>query len=597
MIEGLVVPSEIEDVLRRFDASEAGFDLHDLEQALREARKALKESTESEDLGAWAELLAFGLSADQATQSPWDTYFGPMGSGVTADGKTVYFPDVENTPPVVVLHWAERARTATHPILKSRYADLAWDMAPLIGNMRRDPDMARGAIDAYLDGLSPKIGLELHNQFETALRAFDLSGLINDAVRRERARGALMDLHRKVMKDKQGHWWHTFERLMGDKSSGVTDEEKQELVNDFEALLTYYSDTSTPEKFNPHFTREVANLLIKHYARHNQPDHVKRLHEVVARTFEHFASLGNAMLASTFLQTATDSFRDAGMQEESRRTRILMQEKIGEARSEMVPISGQVEISKDDIETFVAAVVTDDLGSTFVRIATEFLPARRMLEEQAKATLKHAPLMAHIKQTIMADDHVAAVIGSVGEDPLGRLFLEIKFSFGFSALWLQQAFDRMLEKHEVVPEHVVSWANRHGLFDDMSLLLEGVRAWVAGDLVKAVHVLVPQVEHALRSIAGQLGRPVTKAHAKVPGVSISIGMGDILYSDEIAEALGPDLTLYFLALYADPRGLNLRNEVAHGLLGTSAIGDHLGRLLIHTLLVLGVWNELAKKRR
>jgi hypothetical protein len=43
-------------------------------------------------------------------------------------------------------------------------------------------------------------------------------------------------------------------------------------------------------------------------------------------------------------------------------------------------------------------------------------------------------------------------------------------------------------------------------------------------------------------------------------------MGDILNSREITEALGPDLTLHFLALYADPRGCNLRNNVAHGLI-------------------------------
>ncbi|RWK68272.1 DUF4209 domain-containing protein [Mesorhizobium sp.] len=597
MIDGLVVPPDMENVIRRFDQSAAVFDQYDVQQALREAREALKDPSQEEQLGVWAERLAFGLSADQTAQSPWKTYFGPIGSGVSADGKTVYFPDIADTPPVVALHWAERARTTTHPVLKSRYADLAWDMAPLIGKMRRDPDMARIAIDAYLVAVSPEFMPELHDQFEAALRAFDLSGLINDPDRRDQAKQTLKELHRVTIKDKQGHWWHTFERLMEDKNSGVTDEEKQELVSDFEALLSYYSDTTAPNHFNPHFTREIANYLIKYYARHKRPDDVKRLHEVVAHTFEHFASLGNAMVASTMLQTAVDSYRNAGKPEESHRTRILMQEKIGEARSEMVPIEGHVQISNDDVEKFVAAVVVDDLGATFAKFATEFLPARRDLEKQVKATLKHAPLMAHIKQTILADDHVAAVIGSVGEDKLGRLLQQMKFSFGFSALWLLETFNRMLEKHDVLPEHIASWANRHCLFDDLSLLLDGVRAWLAGDLVKAVHVLVPQIEHALRSIVAQLGRPVTKAHPKVPGVSVAIGMGDILYSDEIAEALGPDLTLYFLALYADPRGLNLRNEVAHGLLGPAEISDHLGRLLIHTLLVLGVWKEMAAKRR
>jgi lysyl-tRNA synthetase class 1 len=74
-------------------------------------------------------------------------------------------------------------------------------------------------------------------------------------------------------------------------------------------------------------------------------------------------------------------------------------------------------------------------------------------------------------------------------------------------------------------------------------------------------------------------------------------MGDILYSTEITEALGPDLTLFFLALYADPRGMNLRNRVAHGLIEPGFIDESLVELLIHTLLVFGMWKELAEKRR
>jgi lysyl-tRNA synthetase class 1 len=141
----------------------------------------------------------------------------------------------------------------------------------------------------------------------------------------------------------------------------------------------------------------------------------------------------------------------------------------------------------------------------------------------------------------------------------------------------------------------VSWSNRLGLFDDSTFLVEGVRAWYEGDYIKAVHVLVPQMEKGLRSIVAQLGKPVTKPHPSIAGVGIAINMGDILYSKELTEIFGPDLTLYFLALYADPRGMNLRNSVAHGQL--ESVTGSLVRLIIHTLLVFGVWKELAERRR
>jgi lysyl-tRNA synthetase class 1 len=79
-----------------------------------------------------------------------------------------------------------------------------------------------------------------------------------------------------------------------------------------------------------------------------------------------------------------------------------------------------------------------------------------------------------------------------------------------------------------------------------------MRAWQELDLIKTVHVLVPQVEAGLRAIVGSLGHPVTKPHPVIPGVGVAINMGDILYAERITAALGPDVTLYFLALYADP---------------------------------------------
>jgi Domain of unknown function (DUF4209) len=189
---------------------------------------------------------------------------------------------------------------------------------------------------------------------------------------------------------------------------------------------------------------------------------------------------------------------------------------------------------------------------------------------------------------------VAAKIGGVDEDSFGRLFHQAKFAFQFERPWMAQAFRRLFERHNVVPEHFAGWANRHGLFEDMSLLIEGTSAWAREDYVKAAHVLVPQVERALRKIADELGIPVTKAHPTVSGTSVAIGMGEILYNPKVAEALGSDATLHLQALYADPRGMNLRNEIAHGLMDAGHFYWHLGNLIIHSLLMLGLWKEFGQ---
>ncbi len=157
------------------------------------------------------------------------------------------------------------------------------------------------------------------------------------------------------------------------------------------------------------------------------------------------------------------------------------------------------------------------------------------MEEQVQKSREEAPIQAIMPVTIMADDHVAAIVGSVEDDAFGRLLRETSINFALSGIRLTSLAAND-QTHDALPEHFVSWANRLDLFNDLTLLIEGVRAWYEGDVVKAVHVLVPQIEQGLRSIVNKLGKPVTKAHSTVSDASVAIGMGDILYSEELSLA-------------------------------------------------------------
>ena len=52
--------------------------------------------------------------------------------------------------------------------------------------------------------------------------------------------------------------------------------------------------------------------------------------------------------------------------------------------------------------------------------------------------------------------------------------------------------------------------------------------------------------------------------------------------------------MHFLTLYSDPRGFNLRNKIAHGMIGADEIDAGLASRIVHTLLVFGIWEPLSK---
>jgi lysyl-tRNA synthetase class 1 len=147
-----------------------------------------------------------------------------------------------------------------HPFLKGRYADLAWEMSALIGNRKRNPEDARIAIDAYLDAI-PRMADD-HEHLQFAIRALDLGVLIGDRGRTDRARSALMGIHREFMKTHGGMWWYTVDRLLEDKKAGVTDAERAELVADLESIVATGSNTGDSADFNPHEAKDAAERLI-----------------------------------------------------------------------------------------------------------------------------------------------------------------------------------------------------------------------------------------------------------------------------------------------------------------------------------------------
>jgi hypothetical protein len=586
----LVVPASIEDVIAGFDSRTDVYSGMDVHSALCATRQALEAPTPSENAGAWAEVLAFGLTGTEHNEKPWETYFGPMGSGTRENGETVYFPDVTQADATILTHWKSRARSSNAPVLVARYADLVWDLGKLIANEKRDVAFARLAIDAYV-ATAKQDGRDAYDAFPDAKRALALSIQIDDATRRDAARAALLALHKRAVAE-SGMWWKAYDALEAQPKSGLTESERSGLIDDLEIVLACVADTSDQGRFDPHMVEGAANKLITHYRRTGRNSEVQRLHLAVAKAFEHFGSTGDAMLASMVLQTSMDAYRQAGMNADAERILRLIEKSNVASVAQMTRHEHVQEIPVEVVEEFLVHVVVDTKEGTFQRLAGEFLTKRAVIEEALKKSAKSSPLATMIPRSKLQGDRIVAHIGSLDDDPMGHLIEQTNMHLAFNAAWLRWALDRARERHAISADDITAWANRTGLFGDGRLLHEGVAAWMADDHIKAAHILVPQVEAGLRTLVGRRGRPTTKAHRKMKQARVVITMGDILFHEDTAPALGsygPDIVLHFRTLYADPRGHNLRNDIAHGLLAVEHINAGTMLWIVHSLLLLGAW--------
>jgi hypothetical protein len=99
---------------------------------------------------------------------------------------------------------------------------------------------------------------------------------------------------------------------------------------------------------------------------------------------------------------------------------------------------------------------------------------------------------------------------------------------------------------------------REGLF------LRGLHAGLHGDIVLALHLLLPQVEHSIRKIFTAHGVITSKLESDTTQDERDLGW--MLTHPQMAKVFGEGMAFDLRGLLIERFGLNLRNDIAHGLL-------------------------------
>ena len=84
------------------------------------------------------------------------------------------------------------------------------------------------------------------------------------------------------------------------------------------------------------------------------------------------------------------------------------------------------------------------------------------------------------------------------------------------------------------------------------------------DFVSAVHLLLPQFENMVRWRLKLAGESTINRDSN--GVEFEIGLSNLLQHEKARELFDESLLFEFRALFGSPYGVNLRNQVSHGLL-------------------------------
>lgn len=537
-------------------------------------------------------LMPFNFSLTWEEGPPWQSCFKPVVVTHDQSGAEIYVPDIAQINQEVFAGWKQKARTVKNHVLRARYAHVVWELARKIKEPeQREVEFARIAARAYLESYEGSDHSDLY-RFDHLRRAAAIMARVKGAADWDKLKNYILEEHRYAHALPDGGLiFRAFDFLAESRVVVLSDDEWELIAADLEARFKEFSDAENVSKFNPHFSQFTSARLSKYYQRKADTASIQRLRCGVAQAFEHAAKQASGMRAAYLYRESLGAYKNAQKHEDAERVRRALEAAIVESHKDMIEVSASSTISFEDREQFLRAILAKkNPVQTMANLIFYLMPRIDELTKYVHMMADQSPIAAMMPKQIYDEDRVVATIGSVRDDLPGNLLRACYEDVMLKGVWLQWGLECAIKHFGTAPDDFVALINRTGLFGpDTSFLKIGFEAWHIGDHVKVVHVLIPQLEKGLRLLYSKCGRAKTKEHPKIKGASVVVTMGDILNDEsffEPFEHIGKDANLFLRAVYSDPRGLNLRNNVAHGMVEEGLCSPQISAWVVYSLMLL-----------
>ena len=578
------------EILDEFDSSEGPLSEYHISDTLRPIRLAVDEKDRTSRI--WMEEMAFLFSeSGEKGESQWGTYFGPFSFGSNEQGQWEA-PSIKQVTPEVIDYWAVRAVESKHPILRARYAGLVWDFAKRISGKAPAVMFALIRIDAILEMVDwgkNEYDLDVVNKLRNAL---SLSISLRDEGRKKKIVAAIIRFEDLIAEDSlPGLWGFSFEMLVNKKGVQLEKGVEEKLVGDLEDRLERVSNPRVESELEPWAAEKAAHTLADYFRRKKQNEESHRVLRKYGLAFEKMAARRgtSATVSSAWFKNLARAFSEFGLNEESQNYLDRVRGLGGQIRKEMKEYSTEVSVSRKDVREHVESAIQGGIYDAIAKTVLWHIPTKDDVVGRLKEFVAEAPLFFHLRHELHDHDgRPVAVIGPITEDLDGHIAKQIgeTITFPVTALVMRELMSALVEKFKLSTDSILDLLYESPLFreEKRSILSLGINAFLERDFITSIHLLIPQVEDAVRRLVEISGGSVVKFW-KSGGLALRT-FDDLLRHESMAGAFGEDAQRYLRVLFTDPKGLNLRNDVCHGNVWGEELGMTAADRVFHSLLLL-----------
>ena len=561
--------TEINKFLKYLESISEAVSEHNISERIRNFTKE-KFGQDIPDILIWEQMAFDFIEKYPNEKSGWGTYFGPSFVLPNEEGKMVEYPSIQRITSKIISYWEKRAKESTHPIFKARYSNLVWDFSEKITGKKPHYSNAQLYIDSIIEIAERDLHKYSLDAIEKLERALSLALSINDKERINRLIEAIISYERKIGEDdKPGLWGFSYEFLIKNKKVPISDDKKRAIIIDLEKRFDRLL------KGNNHWAAQRAALLLVDYHSKIRKKILLRYGKLIQRQ----AEKASPLVAGAWLEELYHLYLQYGMKDEADKISNKIRESGRKAKDELKEIKIPIKIPKNELEKYINWLTDGDLKTVLQKIAVNYIP-------------KKAPISFLSTHKIMdAEGRPVATVGSQEEDIDGHIVLQISQNMQISSIFLRETLNTLIDKFKLTTEKIIDYLYESPIFDERrkEFLIEGIEAYLKGNYVVSLHILIPQIEAIIRNLSEKVGIPILKPSRT--GGFFYRTLDELLREKGIIKVLSEDMCLYFRVLLTDPRGWNLRNEVCHGISGPERFNQISADRIFHALLCLALVKE------
>lgn len=209
-------------------------------------------------------------------------------------------------------------------------------------------------------------------------------------------------------------------------------------------------------------------------------------------------------------------------------------------------------------------------------IAATDLPDSQELEKRAVENIRDFPFQnMFFVEKMSTTLKTATSIPAAGGDelPQERVFYQMLREYGIffevvGAGTILPMIEELNLRHHITYLDIAQLVDRSPYIPDHhhDFFCSGIIAGIQGRMIEALHCLVPQVEAVFRKVLSDHSVVVSSLDHK--SSQREFDLNKILHLKELEEIFHKDTITVFRAIFTEQAGLNLRNELSHGMITT-----------------------------